>query len=344
MRSPGQTGSDCSNKSFLRNMKVPFSVRSFFEHHQKSYQLLEGHVNGQMESIRESGWHYLGRLKALESFAQKLETGRFAPIDCLNDLFACTIVVERADRIKDAENKIREKFFIHERKPDSPDTTPHRASCFDFDYVRLYASLKLEDSLPATGLEDLVFEVQIKTFLQHAWSIATHDLIYKSDALDWESARVAYQVKAMLEHAEASISAVKAISLANQPARSDDNTRGQQEIIAWLQQTWPADALPRDIVRLADCVRSLMKTVGIKLDQVKLWLNEASEAGKGIHTLNLSPFGAIVSSVLEHADGLDALKGMAGRGRYIGKQILVPAELDFPEQSRAVEKYLCRIK
>ena len=325
-------------------MKVPFSVRSFFEHHQKSYQLLQGHVNRRMESIRENGWHYLGRLKELESFAQKLETGRFAPTECLNDLFACTIVVERADRIKDAEKRIREKFLVRERKPDTPDATPHRASCFDFDYVRLNASLRLEDSLPPTGLEELVFEVQVKTFLQHAWSIATHDLIYKSDTLDWESARVAYQVKAMLEHAEASISAVKAISLANQPARSDDNTRGHQEVLVWLQQTWPADTLPRDTVRLADCIRSLMKTLDIELKDLRMWLDEASRAGKGVHTLNLSPFGAIVSAVLEQAAGLGALKNVAGRNRRIVKQILVPAELDFPEQSGAVEKYLCRIK
>lgn len=325
-------------------MKVPFSVRSLFERQQQPYQMLEGHVNRHMEPIREHGWHYVGRLKSLESFAQKLETGRFTPIECFNDVFACTLVVERADRIKDAETKIREKFFVRERKPDTPDTTPHRPSCFDFDYVRLYASLQRIDSLPATGLEELVFEIQIKTFLQHAWSIATHDLIYKSDALGWESARVAYQVKAMLEHAEASISAVKAISLANQPARSDDNTREQQEVLAWLQQTWPADALPRDTVRLADCVGNLMKTLGIKLNQLRLWVDEASQAGKGIHTLNLSPFGVIVSTVLSHADGLGALKSLAGRNRRVGKQILVPAELEFPEQSEAVEKYLCRIK
>lgn len=297
-----------------------------------------------MESIREQGWHYVGRIKSLESFAQKLETGRFPPNDCFNDVFACTLVVERADRIAGAEAKIREKFLVLERKPITPEATPHKPSCFDFDYVRLYASLKPNDTLPPMGLEELVFEIQLKTFLQHAWSIATHDLIYKSDALDWESARVAYQVKAMLEHAEASISAVKAISLTNQPSRSDDNTREQQEVLLWLQKEWPAEALPRDTVRLADCVRDLIKTLGIELKQLRLWVDEASQAGKGIYTLNLSPFGVIVSTVLSHADGLGALKRLAGRNRRVKKQILVPAELEFPEQNEAIEKYLCRIK
>ena len=51
----------------------------------------------------------------------------------------------------------------------------------------------------------MIFEVQIKTILQHAWSIATHDLIYKTDTVSWPKERIAFQVKAMLEHAEIAI-------------------------------------------------------------------------------------------------------------------------------------------
>ena len=47
--------------------------------------------------------------------------------------------------------------------------------------------------------------MQVKTFLQHAWGIATHDLIYKTDDVSWSRQRIAYQIKAMLEHAEMSI-------------------------------------------------------------------------------------------------------------------------------------------
>lgn len=325
-------------------MKVPLSVRSLFGQYQDRYQSLEESVNRHVESIREDGWHYVGRLKSLESFAQKLETGRFEPKECLNDLFACTLVVERADRIMVAEERIREKFIVLERKPNAPDSTPHRPSCFEFDYVRLYASLKYDDSLPSTGLEDLVFEIQIKTFLQHAWSIATHDLIYKSDVVNWESSRVAYQVKAMLEHAEASISAVTAISHANQPARSDDETRKKQEVLDWLHGTWPSQSLPRDTVRLADCVLNLLKILHIELKQLRAWLDEASNEGKGIHTLNLSPFGVIVSTVLGHTDGQAALQRLDGRKQRRGGCIFVPDELDLPEQSAAVEKHLYRIK
>lgn len=322
-------------------MKVPLSVRSFFEQHEKDYRVLKDHVEPQINAIRDAGWHYVGRLKKLESFAQKLETGRFTKEEALDDLFACTLVVERADRIKQAEEMLRERFDVRDRKPEKPEVTPHRAMCFDFDYVRLYASLKRDERTPATGYEHLVFEIQIKTFLQHAWTIATHDLIYKADTIDWEASRVAYQIKAMLEHAEASIIAVKAISQVNQPARSNKESLEQQNVIAWLQQTW-GDRLPKDVVRLAQCVRSLLDIAGIELAALNRLFAVATENGRGSNMLNLSPFCSIVDSVLSSPDGLAALEsGTKRRGK---NRILVPAEIEFPTQSDRIEKLLYRIQ
>lgn len=297
-----------------------------------------------MASWIEPSWHYLGRLKTLESFALKLETGRFDFAESLTDIFACTIVVERSERIKDAEALVSTRFVVRERKPNPPSRTPHRASCFDFNDVRIYASLKLDPSLPPTGFEHLVFEIQIKTFLQHAWSIATHDLIYKSDTLDWESSRVAYQVKAMLEHAEASITAVKAIASANSLARSDSETERLQGVMDWLRRNWQSELLPADLVRLAQNVSNLMMTLNVRVDDLQEWLHEASAKGEGVHTLNLSPFGAIVAAVVRSKNGLQALRKAASNNRKKKtKPILIPHEIDFPQDNEEVEKLLLRI-
>lgn len=322
-------------------MKVPLSIRSAFDQHVKDYRDLQTEVDRQMEVIRETDWHYVGRIKAVESFAQKLETGRFTKEQALNDLFACTLVVERADRIEEAERRLRERFDVRDRKPEKPGKTFHRPMCFDFDYLRLYACLRKSDRLPATGLENLVFEIQIKTFLQHAWTIATHDLIYKTDSVDWEATRVAYQVKAMLEHAEASITAVKAIAALNHPARSDRDTEELQNIIEWLRQTW-TDGLPHDVVRLAECVRSFMSVLEINLQRLKTIVSAATAAGRGASTLNLSPYCSIVEAVILSSDGFTALEKAAGNGRRIKQKIIVPSEIEFPKQSAIVEKLLYR--
>lgn len=323
-------------------MKVPLSIRSAFEQHEKECRGLQAHVDRQIEAIREPGWHYVGRIKTLESFAQKLETGRFTKEQALEDLFACTLVVERADRISEAERRLSERFDVRVRKPEVPGKTHHRPMCFDFDYVRLYACLRKDERLPATGYEDLVFEIQIKTFLQHAWTIATHDLIYKTDSVDWEASRVAYQVKAMLEHAEASITSVKAIAESNQPARSDNETFELKAIIEWLRATW-VHGLPHDIVRLAECVRNFMAVIEIDLPRLAKFVSVATAAGKGASTLNLSPFCSIVETVLMSSDGIQSLESAATSKRRIKQKIVVPSEIEFPKQSATVERLLYRI-
>src|SRR5207247_360952 len=107
--------------------------------------------------------------------------------------------------IDQAEALIRENFTVNERRPRQRDRTHKAPHAFPFDDLRLYVRVPNTPASPPTDLVGILFEVQIKTFLQHAWSIATHDLLYKADDANWNKERIAYQIKAMLEHAEISI-------------------------------------------------------------------------------------------------------------------------------------------
>jgi ppGpp synthetase/RelA/SpoT-type nucleotidyltranferase len=59
----------------------------------------------------------------------------------------------------------------------------------------------------ASGIEryQLLFEVQIKSAFDHAWSTATHDLTYKAQQIDWRRLRLAAQIKAIVEQLDVAI-------------------------------------------------------------------------------------------------------------------------------------------
>jgi ppGpp synthetase/RelA/SpoT-type nucleotidyltranferase len=103
------------------------------------------------------------------------------------------------------------------------DHLPH-LTLFRLIDLRLYVTLPDSPALPPTDLSDVVFEVQIKTFLQHAWSIATHDLLYKTDAVNWSKERIAYQIKARREHAEISIQEAEDLATSAALAKEDRKT------------------------------------------------------------------------------------------------------------------------
>jgi hypothetical protein len=54
------------------------------------------------------------------------------------------------------------------------------------------------------------FEVQLPTAFEYAWSVVTHDLVYKTDDFDWRKARMAALLKAAVEQIELLISGFSA--------------------------------------------------------------------------------------------------------------------------------------
>ena len=71
---------------------------------------------------------------------------------------------------------------------------------FRFDSTRWRGRVQpLSGLLGPPGLEALMFEVQIQTVFEHAWTVVTHDLVYKADAIDWRRLRLAALLKAATE-------------------------------------------------------------------------------------------------------------------------------------------------
>jgi hypothetical protein len=263
----------------------------------------------------------------VESFALKLESGRVSDPYALEDFFACTLVVRNAPEIPKAEQAVRERFRVVERRPPEDHLTWYSSDRFPFDYLRLYVRLLESETLPTTPLHALTFELQIKTFFQHAWSVATHDLIYKTDDVQWSKERIAYQIKAMLEHAEVSIEQAEALSSTRIVDRNNRATQDLQAIMELIRNRWPTDRLPGNIKRLGENISDILQRLRLTRERMVEILDLENAAGRGSNTLNLTPYGAVLQAILTHERGrLD---------RYLAdprarRSIMIPGDLEPP--------------
>lgn len=264
------------------------------------HKLLEARAKEAFEGKKRKQWFFICRIKEEESFALKLETGRVADPRAMEDFFACTLVVENRGSISEALKVVEEICDIARRRPPEDGKTHKSPDEFCFDDLRLYVKLKASDQLPPTPLYDIIFEIQIKTFLQHAWSIATHDLVYKGQNVDWGRARVAYQIKAMLEHAEISVERVDAIAESSLLAVTDEKIRKLKAVIDWLRNTWEEEWLPKDMVRLGENILAMAQAINVELDEIVECVRLDTEAGQGAALHDVTPFAAVLRSIYGH--------------------------------------------
>jgi ppGpp synthetase/RelA/SpoT-type nucleotidyltranferase len=320
-------------------MKVPASIRRLHEDQKAINDRLKATVDERVGGLRNQRWHYESRVKELPSFALKIESGRFDDPRALEDFFACTIVVSNATEINDAENRIDENFALKERRPPRPAHTHKASDAFPFDDLRLYVTLPDNAAVPPTDLAGVVFEVQIKTFLQHAWSIATHDLLYKTDDANWSKERIAYQIKAMLEHAEISIQEAENLATSAALAKEDRKTAAIKKAITLVKSQWGKDELPKDVRRLARNITRLTEALRLEIERVEEVLNDGKAQRAGAHPSNLSPYATVVQYLFdaEKDKMVSLLTGDRVRTRVlISEEIELPPDIDPSKLRNAV--------
>lgn len=319
-------------------MKVPASVRRIYEDQLTFHSRLKTLVDERVAGLKQPRWHYESRIKELDSFALKLESGRFDPPTELEDFFACTLVVANATEIATAEEKIASTFPVRVRRPASDARTRKSSECFPFDDLRLYVTVPDRPSAPPTDLTGRQFEIQIKTFLQHAWSIATHDLTYKCDDADWSKERIAFQIRAMLEHAEVSIQQAGPLAQSGLIAKEDTRTASAKATVRLIQSQWSTDELPRDVRRLATNINGILEGLRLEWWQLETILERGKAVRSGTHPTNLSPYATVVQYLcdFESAKMLAFLKKPPGRRVFIPEEVELPAGTDRDELTNAV--------
>ena len=321
-------------------MKVPASIRQIHADQLEPNRLLKMEIDRLITGIRSPRWHYESRIKELDSFALKAESGRFGDARQLEDFFACTLVVPNATELFTAEQLITSTFTLHERRPPNVRHTHKRSDAFPFDDLRLYVRLKGDPTLPPdrppNDLVGILFEVQLKTFLQHAWTIATHGLVYKTDEANWSKERIAFQIKAMLEHAELSIQEAESLAESGAIAKEDDITADLRASMQLIRTQWGSDELPEDIRRLALNVTALRRALRINIEELERLLGSEKAQRANSHPINLSPYSVLIQYLMDGAKDkmLQALTTTSGRFK-----ILIPQEVALPSD---LDRALCR--
>jgi ppGpp synthetase/RelA/SpoT-type nucleotidyltranferase len=321
-------------------MKILNSIDKIYQEQLSINEKLKDKVDFLIKKEIKSSWFFDSRIKKPESFALKIETGRFVDPTKLEDFYGCLIVVENTNEIEVAIEKINKYFTEYSRRPKEKNITHKNTDSFPFDDLRLYVKLKKEEFLPPEPIDDITFEIQIKTFLQHAWAITTHDLIYKSDKISWSRERVAFQIKAMLEQAEVSISGVD--RLAELPELTKENSKFKllKEIQKIVTDLWPKDDLPIDVLRLSQNIYELICALRLKSDDLYSILSSETKEGRGVNIRDLSPYNIIVQSIIYQnaASFENYLKNKKGSFK-----IFLPSEIDLNSIDISESNKLVRI-
>ena len=284
-------------------MKIVTSIRDIFEDRKPLYEQLKQEVDGFFSANKKEKWHYESRIKTLNSFTLKAETGRFDKISELEDFFGACLVVENSSSVASAVKLIQGKFKIEHKRPKKQEYTHKEPDSFIFDDLRLYLVIPENPDRRPKGIEGVIFELQLKTYLQHAWSIATHQLIYKGENLSWASNRIAFQVKAMLEHAELSIMEFDKLADNYLVNKTNKKFKVHNQLVLLLKDRWKEEQLPDDMIRLVSNIRELMSVTKVTLQELKNICDGSRFVGKS-PPKNISPQIAITLAIIDSKAGL----------------------------------------
>ena len=265
------------------------------------------------------------RVKTEKSLAGKLERkgDLYATFEDITDILGCRIVCFLSDEIDKIGKKIEERFAV-----DWENSSDKRVLIKDnaFGYISLHyiCSLPFGDKWP-DEICGKKFEIQIKTVLQHAWSVIHHDIGYKSDfgvprAINRQFARLA----GLLELAD------------DEFVRARDNMVAYTEDIRRRIITDDADDVAINMISLNEYVlhnkrmQALIKEIA-EISEAEISVIDPESYIPQLAFLGITTLGDIEIMINENHNL--AIK--------LAKQALSHADLDIVSSSVAL-RFLCR--
>ena len=286
----------------MASMKIPLSLHEKYQLNKEISKKIQGRVGEHLSDLaKQNKWFFVDRIKNEESFCQKIESGRFSPKfeltnykQQIGDFYAASMVVQNLNKVKTAIQEIKNEPILDFQymKPCSLGLVNHRPSEFIFDGVRLYFTTKKPISKDQEDLSFMVFEIQVKTFLDYAWGISSHDIGYKGNSFEWGISRIIAQNKAVLDSVELSLAEYS--NLANNQAVKLKNKEFEktQKCLQLLKSFW--SDFPADSITLTRNIYSLMQALNLSNKSLK----EIIQIQNANKSLSLSIYGSIVRALI----------------------------------------------
>lgn len=184
------------------------AIRTDYEKQRGYLEALAGSISRACEAVltcNDVPYHSVkARVKSLPSSLDKIVRKRYEPsLQQVEDLVGIRVICLYPRHIDPIVSLLEHEFTVLEKvdKRPAPGTTQ-----FGYSSVHLICTLMNTPraNLPEhTGMQDMRFEIQVRTILQEAWAEIEHGLIYKSEgSAPEEIRRQIARVSAVLEMAD----------------------------------------------------------------------------------------------------------------------------------------------
>lgn len=244
-------------------MPAPSKLEEIYFQARPTVEAVGNYVSSTIRPWCDSrGYLFSGRSKTIGSLSEKIESGRYTSWSSIDDLYACSIVVPTPTHEEDVLSFLRGAFDENELR--QRNSTQKAPDVFRFDSTRFVGRVRVTDGLNLPpGASSVLFEVQVPSAFEHAWAVVTHDLVYKTEDVDWRKARLAAQLKAAVEQIELIIAGFQA-NLDFVAQSSFPEVEAKQAIVnAFLEMmtegTISTSLAPESWSRFADNVYGLLR-------------------------------------------------------------------------------------
>jgi ppGpp synthetase/RelA/SpoT-type nucleotidyltranferase len=311
-------------------MIIPKTIEAFYSKLTGSLQVLKYEVDQTLGNIATPPniVYVQARIKPKESLLAKIEKeGYENPANEIEDLVACTLIVNKTSMIDTVKKKVEEKFNVEDEKS-KRSRSPNE---FIYDATHLILTFKDGPLISNKSILGRKFELQIRTDLQNAIEKVTREEIYKTDTLTWQKDRTASEIRANLELLDLLLDSFPQID-DFQEERKYGLYQTRNKIIDLLKDVWSAEKLPKDLRRASIIIEEYLRLADAQIEDLTKWLKLDTHR-KRVEAVSITPSQIVLSILfLEKKDRF--LQNVRIRKRRL---LVTPEMLDVCPELKEIE-------